>query len=365
MRNRLFALAIMVLATIATQASSTLPQKGTFVKASDSHIQYIGRVSFANPDVASFNYPGTTIIARFEGTSLKMACRPKTGYFMAQIDNAEPFKVSFNTERDSVVTIATALPRGEHSVRLAYAIEGLFRQPEFRGFILDRGCQLVDAPALPQRKIEFIGNSITCGYGVESTNPTDPFEDETENHTLTYAAIVSDSLNAQHTSISRSGIGVYRNYNGKKEGDPITMGTHFPYMLFDRHTEQWDFTRYQPQLVCINLGTNDFSTNNYDADRYEQAYRSFLTLVRSKYPNAKIVLLAGPMLLEKEHNIQRAILDRICKDFRKKGDKQIFRFDFSRQTGELGYGASYHPSLLQHQRMAQELLPYLKELMGW
>lgn len=114
-----------------------------------------------------------------------------------------------------------------------YVIEGLFRKPEFRGFVLDKGCQLIEAPALPERKIEFIGNSITCGYGVESINMSDPFEDETENHWLTYANIVSDSLKAQHTSISRSGIGVYRNYNGPKTGDADNMPWQYEYTLFD------------------------------------------------------------------------------------------------------------------------------------
>lgn len=40
---------------------------GEVVKASHPMIQYVGRVSFAkNPDVASFNYPGTTIEASFK-----------------------------------------------------------------------------------------------------------------------------------------------------------------------------------------------------------------------------------------------------------------------------------------------------------
>lgn len=70
--------------------STTLPIVGEVVKASHPMIQYVGRVSFAkNPDVASFNYPGTTIEASFQGSSLKMLCRPKSGYFMAQIDGCE------------------------------------------------------------------------------------------------------------------------------------------------------------------------------------------------------------------------------------------------------------------------------------
>lgn len=370
------------------KTSTTLPVEGEVVKASLPMIQYMGRVSFGkNPDVASFNFPGTTIEANFQGSSLKMMCRPMTGYFMAQVDGSEPFKVGFNAERDSVLTLATALPKGVHRVKVMYVIEGLFRNPEFRGFVLDKGCKLVEAPALSERKIEFIGNSITCGYGVESIEMSDPFEDETENHWLTYANIVSDSLKAQHTSISRSGIGVYRNYDGPKTGSAENMPWQYEYTLFNKHDEKWDFAKYQPQLVCINLGTNDLSTDNYDIQLYEKNYRMFLTTVRSKYPDAKIVLLTGPMLGKKESSEQRAALDRICADANKSGftlvnktvvdkkgkikkakklgDKEIYRFDFSFQKGDLGYGASWHPSKLQHQKMAKELLPFLKNLMNW
>ena len=71
------------------------------------------------------------------------------------------------------------------------------------------------------------------------------------------------------------------------------------------------------------------------------------------------------MLGEKENNKQKSILDDIANDFNKKGDANIYRFDFTPQTGELGYGASWHPSMRQQQRMAEELTPYLKSLMNW
>lgn len=72
------------------KTSTTLPVEGEVVKASHPMIQYMGRVSFGkNPDVASFNFPGTTIEANFQGSSLKMMCRPMTGYFMAQVDGSE------------------------------------------------------------------------------------------------------------------------------------------------------------------------------------------------------------------------------------------------------------------------------------
>ena len=96
----------------STFAGVTVPIKGQIISPTDTHIQYAGRISFTNPERPAFNYPGVQIMAAFEGTSLRMMAKPRSGYFMAQIDQAEPFKVSFMDKRDSVATLATALPEG-------------------------------------------------------------------------------------------------------------------------------------------------------------------------------------------------------------------------------------------------------------
>ena len=77
------------------------------------------------------------------------------------------------------------------------------------------------------------------------------------------------------------------------------------------------------------------------------------------------MLCTGPMLGEKEAAQQRNVLDAICRDANKAGDKEVFRFDFSFQTGDLMYGASWHPSYWQQQKMAGELIAFLRPLMGW
>ena len=312
-------------------ASTTLPLKGTVISPTDKNIQYIGRICFQNPQRPRFTYPGTQINARFTGTSLKLWAKPRSGYFMAQIDQAEPFKVSMMGERDSVVTLATALPQGEHTIRLMYVIEGYELKPEFRGFILDKGASLLPPPPLPGRTIEFIGNSITCAYGNESVKESDHFEYETENHYLGYAQETCRQLEAcahvvAHV-VARSGIGVYRSYGGPKTGTPDNVMTaEYEYTnLYDR-TERWDFSRYQPQLVCINLGTNDLSTNNYDVKLFQQAYYRFVSQVRSHNPNAKILLLCGSMLNGKELEVCRRVLDEVAADAKKNGDNQVYRF---------------------------------------
>ena len=57
--------------------------------------------------------------------------------------------------------------------------------------------------------------------------------------------------------------------------------------------------------------------------------------------------------------------DAVVATANRRGDKQVFRFTFTPQDGSLGYGASYHPSMQQQEKMANELTPFLRELMGW
>ena len=362
--------------SLSASAIVTVPLKGSVISPSDKHIRYTGRISFANPERPAWNYPGVQIIAAFEGTSLRMMAKPKSGYFVAQIDQADPFKIAFRGERDSVVTLATALADGRHTVRLMYAIEGYEFFPEFWGFVLDEGRQLVEAPVLPARKIEFIGNSITCGYGNEGLKKEEGFDYATENHYYSYASIAARSLNAQHWVVARSGIGAYRNYAGPKTGNPESnMPVQYEFTGYAWNPdlrrqptflkEKWDFSRYQPDVVCINLGTNDISTPNYDAKLLKQGYQKLLKMVRQHNPKAKIVFLCGSMLSGKELQLAKQIQDEVVAEAQKAGDKEVYRFDFTPISGSLWYGNDYHPNVYQDEKMAAELTAYLRDLMGW
>ena len=153
MKRTLFACYALCTALLAC-ASTTLPLRGNLVKPTDKNIQYVGRICFDNPERPRFTFPGTQINARFTGTSLRLIAKPKSGFFMAQIDQGEPFKVAFMGERDSVVTLATALPQGEHEVRLMYVVEGYDLKPSFWGLLLDSGAQLLPPPALSSKTMQ-------------------------------------------------------------------------------------------------------------------------------------------------------------------------------------------------------------------
>ena len=375
MRRKLL-MALLTLVCSGAFAIETVPIKGSIISPSDKFIQYTGRISFTNPERPAWNYPGIQIVASFEGTSLRMIAKPRSGYFVAQIDQAEPFKVAFRGERDSVVTLATALPDGVHTVRLMYAIEGYEFVPEFWGFVLDKGKKLVETPALPSRKIEFIGNSITCGYGNEGLRKEEGFEYETENHYYSYASITARKLNAQHWVVARSGIGAYRNYGEAKTGSPRScmpvqyeyVGYAFDLKLRDEASflsEKWDFSRYQPDVVCINLGTNDLSTKPYDLELLKQGYQKLLSMIRQHNPKAKIVFLTGSMLYNQELKEQKQVLDEVTAEAHKAGDKEVYRFDMAPISDVTFYGNDWHPNIYQDEKMADELTPFLRKLMNW
>ena len=98
---------------------------------------------------------------------------------------------------------------------------------------------------------------------------------------------------------------------------------------------------------------------------FQQAFYRFVSQVRGHNPKAKIVLLTGSMMNGPELEVAKKTLDQLVEDAHKNGDMEVYRFDFTPQTGDLFYGADWHHSIWQHQKMAGELTAYLRTLMHW
>lgn len=342
---------MLVLAASCSQAVDTT------APATSDNITYMGRTLVTDEGNVAFNYPGVTAMVNFTGTGLEMLTSPGSGSWMVEVDSLPAVRMEV-AAGDSVLVLAQGLEQGQHSARVAYCIEGYEKHPEFRGFTVREG-RLLDAPAKGKLKMEFIGNSITCGYGTEADSAQVHFSYDTENHTLGYAYLTARALDADFNMVARSGIGIYRNYNGPREGDSYgTMPLEYDNTMLYDSVHPWDFTRFTPDVVCINLGTNDTSTQNYDIALYEQAYGKFLDRVRGRYPEAKIVLLTGAMLHEPELSDVTAALDRLAA-----AREGVYRFDMTPEDGSLGYGADYHPSRARAKVMAGELTQYLRSIL--
>lgn len=244
--------AIAIIAAVACFFSSCSRQGNISVPASDPNILYMGRIHWSDTLTADFNYPGVTAMLNFNGTGLSMAAKPGSGQFMVEVDNDDAFKINF-TDSISNIVLADSLPCGRHSARITYAIEGHEKQPSIHGFeIFGPDAKLLPAPERPALKIEFIGNSITCGYGTEADSGQVHFSYENENHTLSYAYLTARALDADFNVVAKSGIGMYRSYGGPREGTP---GNRIPDLydrtLFYTHDYEWDHSSFRPDIICI------------------------------------------------------------------------------------------------------------------
>lgn len=360
-------IAILFATICVAKISEAQKHEMKHIPATDSHIVYMGRTSSTNSDEVRFTFPGVSMMANFTGQSVALEVKAGSGFFMVELDEQHPFKTK-SGEKDSVIILSESLSEGAHNMKIMYAQEGYEQKPAFRGLLIEKDGKMLDAPKMSKRKIEFIGNSITCGYGVEAMSPNENFKYDTENHFYTYAALTARELNAQELVVARSGIGIYKNYGGPIEGSTgYTMPDKYELTLFTDHAvtdemERWDHDKFKADVVCLNLGTNDTSLDTYDTSLMKKAYTEFIKHLRATYPEAKIVLLCGSMMSGKALDDCKRVLDEVKKEL---NDKNVFRFNFTPQNGNLGFGADWHPSIRQQRKMADELIPFIREITGW
>ena len=166
---------------------------------------------------------------------------------------------------------------------------------------------------------------------------------------------------------SVSGIGVYRNNN--TEG-PTMPQVYQKTSLSNNDNELWNFQKYTPQVVGIELGTNDFDSGDasnprpaFDSARFVQAYIPFVQLVQAKYPNARIVLLSSPMLRDANNTLLQHCLTAVKNtvDAKAPGNKPIALYFFNAIAL---HGCDGHPSVEDHAQLAEELTPVIKNLLS-
>jgi hypothetical protein len=307
--------------------------------------------------------PGTRVRMAFTGSSVALRMRnPKPENWVNVFLDGERVAKLRVTGDQVVYALATNLPPDKvHTVEVVKATEEFTGFLELEGFVLSDKGEVKPWPKPERRKIEFIGDSITCGYGIEAAGPDSHFQASEENFCDTYAWRTAWALDADYLVVARSGIGMLRNYNGPLEGSPDNLPAVYERTFLQQESPKWDSTRFAADVICVNLGTNDFSTKGVDGTAYEQAALRFARRLLALQPQARLLLLMGPM----ENRVElREHLQSVVDTLRTESEGRVSMFELSPQ-GKLGFGADYHPSSLQAERNGRELTAHLRELMGW
>ncbi|MEK4261106.1 MULTISPECIES: SGNH/GDSL hydrolase family protein [Paenibacillus] len=264
----------------------------------------------------------------------------------------------------------------------------------------DPGCSLqihavkMDGKFLPvadkPHKIEFIGDSITSGEGSIGAKAEEDWIPMWFSAINNYTSMTADALNAEYRVISQSGWGVLTSWDNNPHGNIpdcyeqvcglLTGAKNEALGAFQEHS----FESWQPDVVVVNLGTNDggaFQSPEWkdevtgeshkqrlnedgtyhedDIQAFVDAAEKFLMKLRKNNQHAHLVWAYGMLGIPMMPAIYRAV-DVYSK---KTGDKQVSVLQLPNMTDET-IGARSHPGALAHEQAAKELTGYLKGILA-
>jgi hypothetical protein len=339
--------------SISIENSSPVETTKSFYSAADSQIQYVGRIQKTNPALPRFWMPGVYLKAKFEGKILSFFLNDEVLYgnvhnYVEIIVDNKLFRLQ--TKYATNKFIVSGLKKGTHTITICKDTESGNGYLEFAGIVCKK---LLPLPPKPELKMEFIGNSITCGFGADASQiicEKGQWYDQ-HNAYMSYGPLTARALKAQWQISAVSGIGMIHSCCDMK----ILMPKVFDKINMSGDSLSWNFDEYIPELVTICLGQND---GIQDSITFCNAYIDFVKTVRSKYADAKIILLTSPMADAKLRAALKNYLSSIIVYFNNKGDKNMNEYVFEKSYNSGCFG---HPDLKEQQEISDLLLQFIKE----
>jgi ABC-type dipeptide/oligopeptide/nickel transport system ATPase component len=327
-------------------------------------ITYQGRIEF-NDKYAILNWSGSSIKIRFKGTEIAGVFQDAdtSNHYNVLIDNQLYKRINLQKAKKTYV-LASNLKNKIHTVEVFKRTEWEYGKTFFYGFEVPKTTKILAPSKLPKRKIEFFGNSITCGLSSEDLK-ADSQIGYYENNYNSYAYLTAQHFNAQYHATAKSGIGITVSWF------PMIMPEMYDRLDPRDENSKWDFTRYTPDLVVINLFQNDswlvnmpnheqfkarFGTTKPTEDFLIKSYKEFVQKVREKYPNAQIICMLGNMEITKEGSPWPEYVKKAVAQI---NDKKIYTFFQPFKN------APNHPKVKEQKIMAQGLIQFIEKNIKW
>ncbi|MBK9579843.1 MAG: hypothetical protein IPO40_22490 [Fibrobacteres bacterium] len=319
----------------------------------DPNLVYVGRWDKSNPSQPRSHWGGAYIRAEFTGSSLSVKLGQRVD--LAVFIDSKP--VSMKMGANGVVSLATGLGGGNHTVKMVARFQS--DQILFQGFTLASGGATVPA-AKAKALIEFVGNSITSGSVTTNGNIS------------AFPWLVGETLGADRTAISYPGICLVGNghYSGngfpgigqeiqyfKMVTPPITPTTTQP------NAPDWDFSKYTPDMVVINLGTNDALAGGISGTTVQASYINLMKKIRAKLPKTRI--FAVRTFGGYNESQTKAAVDALWNG----GDKRVYYVNTTGWLATSDYASDkLHPTdagqIKAAAKLSEVLKPYMDSLLA-
>jgi len=331
----------------------------------DARIVMLGQIDISSPKHPRLGYPGTGLLLRFQGSmlGLRLSSDTETSALTVIVDHGAPALMMLHNGEQSLA-IASGLDAGPHTVEVYKRTETWQGIITLSSIELGADGALLPPPTLPARKLLFIGDSVTCGAGVDNNptcteNPAHPTSDAYHS----YGMELGRRLDAQIHLVCYGGRGLDRDYRGLGVTDNVLNAPQFLDLSIPSDEAagraSWDYRRWMSDGIVVSLGTNDFNlqkTKPLDEEIWVGDYARFLKSVRAEYPQAAILVTEGAIVTDPllRRYIQEAVAH--TKDS---------RIQWAQAEHYPGNGCNAHPTAAQHLRMADDLEQMLRHTLNW
>ncbi len=330
----------------------------TNIDFQSEHIITLGRCYQTDSGCLAFDWTNSGVYFRFVGSELTLQFDTPALNQRLFVQTTIDGRRTRSLVTDGETTLRFSLEDGEHRVNCVRVNEILDGVPLIlRSVTIDgENAQPRLPQPLPNRRMLFIGDSITCGFGVLTQGTGNGFKTDEQDGAHTYAALTAAHFQAQAHFICISGRGIARNCDN---ADAPLIPEFFEKTTVSNPTP-WDHTQYQPDIIVVNAGTNDTAGEDdpVDVTVFQEAVAAFIRRLRAVYPNAKILWLYGMMAGELHEALQETItaLDDDNVTYQKL--QSLWGFENEQ-------GACTHPNLRCHYRCAGVVIDKVAELTGW
>ncbi|WP_157313923.1 SGNH/GDSL hydrolase family protein [Chitinibacter sp. GC72] len=318
-----------------------------------------------NSDHWQASWPGVAMAARFQGSAVGVVLNDERSHYAVEIDGQPVAQISPASGKRTVWI--RSLAAGEHRIELIRRNETPDYVGSVYGFTLDGG-QWLAAPTPPQRKIEFIGDSFTAALA-NLSNKRDCSDAEISSSTdisQGFAIQLSRQLGAQWQTNAMSGMGLIRNWNGNLPDRDFR--TYYARQLQTDASSKPD-NHWQPQLVVIGLGVNDFSTpvnpgeqrsTEQRAKDFQAAYRELIKTLNARYKTPHIIVTAMKLWPDDQ---QRPNVRAVVDAEQAAGNQRIHYLQL--EAMQLS-ACQWHPNRADHRQVMQQLLDKIAAIkMQW
>ncbi len=358
------------------------------INADSKTVKYLGRTLYRDGVLwlalsgsgIEFNYRGTDLLVTILGDD-NAASGVEQARIAIYIDDTRVIDDMIVTPQKTYSIIETGLAAGsslsdkdlantKHRIRIIKLTEAPMSVFGIKELLVNNDASL-SPTADKALKLEFIGDSITCGYGVDDEDLSHTFSTKTEDVTKAYAYLAARILDADYSMVSYSGYGVYSGYTEEDERSVDELvPPYYPLVGYSRGTvngkpvtaADWNFSSYVPELIVINLGTNDDSYCRDIPERQEEFvvyYKNFLKLVHEKNPNAYLLCTYGLMNTRLTPFIEKAV----SLYTEETAHSRISFLPLPMQTEADGYVVDYHPHPDTHKKTAKIVSDRIREIL--